>query len=187
MNQPKTGLITLRRIIIILCVLLGLAHVILLGFALQRQSAAAQLIEDSQTLEDNLGQLQQINQSQLDDLQAELDLILDEIAILEASFPELGSSFAIYQQGYNIAQESQIELLEITLIGMDILDTISGQLVKKDYSIETRGSLENCLDFIDTLEQAGLDTISLNLVDITPGDNRCSLEISTLGYPTTAD
>lgn len=187
MNRSKSGLINVRRTIITICVLLGLAHVILLGFALQRRNASAQLIEDKQALEENLGQLQQINQSQLDNLQAELNIILDEIAILEASFPELGSSFAIYQRGYDIALGSQVEVEEISLAGSQILDTVTGQLLKKDYIIETRGSLENCLTFIDTLEEAGMDTISLNLADIIPEENRCTLEISTLGYPSLKD
>jgi hypothetical protein len=173
--------------VITICVLLGVAHVILLGWTLQRQSASAQVSDDRLILEENLGQLQQINQSQLDDLQAELDTILAEIDLLEASFPELGSSFAIYQQGYDLAEDSQLELEEISLVGSDILDTISGQLVKKDYTIQTRGSLENCLAFINMLEQAGLDTISIDQVYIIPGENACFLEISTLGYPSHTD
>jgi hypothetical protein len=187
MNQPRTGLISLRRIVITICVLLGLAHVILLGWTLQRQSASTQLNEDRLILEENLGQLQQINQSQLDDLQADLDAILADIAVLEASFPELDSSYAIYEQGYDLAQNNQLTLEEINLLGSDIVDTISGQLVKKDYTLETRGSLENCLSFIDSLEQAGLDTISLDQVYIIPGENYCYLEISTLGYPSQTD
>lgn len=187
MNQAKTGVITPRRIIIILCVILGLLHVILLGWTAQRRIASKQLYEDKLLLDENLDQLQQINQEHLDDLQAELEGVLTEIAALKSSFPELDSSFAVYRQGYALAQDSQLELQEISLVSSDTLETVSGPLLKRQYNLETRGSLENCLDFIDKLEKAGLDTISLEFVSIIPDESRCSLELSTLGYPTGTD
>jgi len=187
MNQPKSRPITLRRMVIFLCVLLGLLHVILLGWAVQRRTASKQITGDRVVLEDNLDQLQQINQEQLDELQAELEEVQGEISALEAAFPDLGASFAIYQQGYALALDSQLDLQEISLASAEILDTVSGQLLKKQYNLEVSGSLENCLDYIDKLEQAGLDTINLDFISIYPAENRCSLEVSTLGYPTGTD
>jgi len=183
MNQPKPRFVTPRRIVIAICVILGLIHVILLGWTLQRRSASAQLAEARLVLEDNLDQLQQINQDQLDDLQAELEGIQAEITALEASFPELGAPFAIYRRGLDLAQGSQLALLEISLIASETLETASGLFVKKEYNIETQGSLENCLVFMDSLEKAGLDTVILKSVGIIPAESQCSLEISTLGYP----
>ena len=182
MNQPRTGLIVPRRIVIILCVILGLLHVILLGWTLQRQSASAQITDDRLVLEENLDQLQQINQDQLDELQEELDLIQAEVTTLETSFPDLGTPFAIYRRGMDLAQSSQMELLEISLINSETLETVSGLVLKNQYTIDTQGSLENCLVFIDILEKAGMDTINLEFASIIPAENRCSLEISTLGY-----
>lgn len=182
MNQPRTSLTSPRRIVIVLCVILGLLHVILLGWTLQRQSASTQLSDDRLVLEDNLDQLQQINQDQLDELQEELDMIQAEVATLETSFPDLGIPFAIYRRGMDLAQSSQMELLEISLINSETLETVSGLVVKNQYKIETQGSLENCLVFIDNLEKAGLDTISLEFASLIPAESRCSLEISTLGF-----
>ena len=183
MNQPKSRLLTPRRIVIIISVILGLVHVILFGWTLQRRSASAQLHENRLALEDNLDQLQQINQDQLDALQAELEGIQAEITALEASFPELGAPFAIYRRGLDLAQGSQLALLEISLVGSDTLETASGMIVKKEYNIETQGSLENCLEFLDSLEQAGLDTVILEFASIIPAESQCSLEITTLGNP----
>ena len=187
MNQSKSRPITLRRMVIFLCVILGLLHVILLGWTAQRKSASKQLTEDRVVLEENLDQLQQINQEQLDELRAELELVEGEISTLEASFPELGGSFAIYQQGYALALDSQLDLQEISLVGSETLDTVSGQLLRKQYILEVIGSLENCLGFIDNLEQAGLDTINMDFITINPVESQCSLEISTLGYPSGTD
>lgn len=183
MNQPKSRFITPRRIVIFICVILGLIHVTLLGWTLQRRSASTQLAEDRLVLEDNLGQLQQINQDQLDDLQGELENVQAEITALEASFPELGAPFAIYRRGLDLAQQSQLALLEISLVGSETLETASGLIVKKEYNIETQGSLENCLDLIDSLEKEGLDSVILEFASIIPAESQCSLKISTLGYP----
>ena len=187
MNQPKPRFMTPRRIVIAICVILGLIHVILLGWTLQRRSASAQLAEARLVLEDNLDQLQQINQDQLDTMQAELESVQAEVTALEVSFPELGAPFAIYRRGLELAQESQLALLKISLVGSETLETVSGLILKKEYNIETQGSLENCLDFFDSLEQAGLDTVILDSASIIPAESQCSLEITTLGYPSDMD
>ena len=187
MNQPKSSRVTPRRIVIVLCVILGLLHVILLGWTIQRRSASTQLEDDKLVLEENLDQLQQINQDQLDTLQAELDEVLEELTELEASFPELGTPFAIYRRGLDLTQESQVELQQISLVGSESLDTVSGLVLIKQYRIETLGTLENCLAFMNNLEQAGADTIILEFANIVSAERQCSLEISTLGYPSGLD
>ncbi|HDD56322.1 MAG TPA: hypothetical protein ENG59_08780 [Chloroflexi bacterium] len=183
MNHPKSRFLSARRIVIIISVILGLVHVILFGWTLQRRSASAELNESKLVLEENLDQLQRINQDQLDALRGELEDIQAEITALEASFPELGAPFAIYRRVLDLTQDSQLALLEISLVSSETLETASGLILKKDYRIETQGSLENCLDFLDNLEQAGLDTVSLKFASIIPAESLCSLEISTLGYP----
>ena len=183
MKQPKSNRISLRRIAIIFSVILGLAHVILLGWTLQRQNAASQLAGDEAVLAENLDQLQLINQAELDSLQAELEVIQTEITDLENSFPVLGAPFAIYQQGYNLALQNQLDLLELSLITTDQLETFAGLVVKEQYNIELTGSLGSCLAYLEDLEHAGADTIILDYANFLPADNRCSLEISTLGHP----
>ncbi|MFN2280522.1 MAG: hypothetical protein ACK2TZ_01580 [Anaerolineales bacterium] len=183
MNQKQSPWVTPRRIVILLCVVLGLVHAILLGWTIQRRSAAQVLGDDRLILEENLAQLQQISQEQIDDLQADLDEIQGEVAALEASFPTLGASYDLFRHGNDLAIASQVELLEISLINAGSLESISGVVLRKQYTVEALGSLENCLDFMDALEQVGLDKVILESATISPGENECSLEISTIGFP----
>lgn len=183
MKQTKPRIMTLRRIVILLCVILGLVHVILLGWTIQRNQATRLLEKDRLVLQENLDQLQEINQDQLDDLQEELASIQAEVSSLEASFPELGAPFAIFRRGLSLAENNQVELLEIYLINSESVDTMSGTIQKNQYIIETSGSLVNCLSFLDSLEREGQDTIILEYADFNPDNTQCSLEISTLGYP----
>lgn len=187
MNKKQTRLLTPRRIVILLCVILGLAHLILMGWTIQRRIAGEVLLDNKAVLEENLDQFQRINQEQINALQVELDTIQAEVAELRASFPEVGAAFDLYRRGNDMATARQVELLEITLISSESLDTVSGPVLRKQYNIEASGSLENCLAFMDTLEQVGLDTVFMEFASISPAESQCSLEISTLGYPTGLD
>jgi len=183
MNQKKNRLLTPRRIAIVLSVILGVGHVILLGWTLQRRSATAELVTSKTALEENLNQLEKINQAQLDALQEELTSVEDQIIQLEDSFPELGPAFAVYRRGLDIAQSSSVELLSIGLLSSNIQETVSGSVLTKGYSLEARGTTTQCLTFIQTLENAGAGSLAVEGVTITPEGAQCSLEISTFGTP----
>ena len=185
-NRRSFGLI-IQRIIIIGCVVLGMAHIILLGFTYQRQRAIQQLDADRAILEDNLEQLRDINQEELDTAQAELDALRAENALLQQSFPELGAPFAIYHRIKDLADQNSIQLISTDLTGMETLDTVSGVVVRKQYNIVTGGSLDSCLGLIQSIEAAGLDTVSLETIDILPEDNLCSMTVNTLGYPVSSE
>jgi Tfp pilus assembly protein PilO len=184
-NQKNNRLLTPRRIAIALSVILGVVHVILLGWTLQRRSAITELEVSKIALEENLNQLEEINQDELDALQDDLASIEDEVIQLEASFPELGSAFAIYRRVLDIAQSSSVDLLSIGLRNTDIQKTVSGSVLMKGYSLEARGTTIQCLDFIQALENAGAGSLGVEGVNIIPEDDQCSLEISTFGYPPT--
>jgi hypothetical protein len=185
MNQKKSRLLTPRRIAITLSVLLGVVHVILLGWTLQRRSAIAELTTDKIAVEENLSLLEEINRDELDALQDELTLIEGEIIQLEDSFPELGSAFPIYRRGLDIAQSSEVELLSIGLLSTNIQETTSGSVLTKEYSLAARGTTAQCLAFIQALEDAGAGSLAVDGVTITPEDAQCSLDLSTFGFPPT--
>ena len=185
-NRQSFGLI-LQRMIIIGCVILGTAHIILLGFTYQRQRAIEQLEADRVVLEDNLEQLRDINQEELDTAQAELDGLREENALLQQSFPELGAPFAIYHRIKDLADQNGIQLTSVDLTGMDSLDTVSGVVVRKQYNVFASGSLDSCLRLIQAIEAAGLDTVTMETIDILPEDNLCSMTVNTLGYPTSSE
>jgi len=182
-NQKKNRLLTPRRVAIALSVILGVVHVILLGWTLQRRSATAELSAGQTALEENLNQLEEINREEIDTLQNELAGIENEVLQLNNSFPELGSAFAIYRRGLDIAQSSSVELLSIALANSDVQETISGNVLTKQYSLEASGTTTQCLTFVQALEDAGAGSLAVNGVTITPEDVQCSLEISTFGYP----
>lgn len=182
MKVVKNRRLPLMRIAIIASVILGLVQVILIGAAYQRRTAANQLQEEKNSLEENISSLIQVNQDQVNNLQAELDQTLADIADLEASFPDLGAHFAIYHRGLDLANQSQVDLLSITRLSADNVDTYAGQVQDKQYSIEVIGGIDDCIQFIGNLEKAGRDTLSMRSVYIWPLENHCSLEISLIGF-----
>ena len=185
-NRRSFGLI-IQRIVIIGCVILGMAHIILLGFTYQRQRAVQQLDADRAVLEDNLEQLRDINQEELDTAQADLDALRAENAVLQQSFPELGAPFAIYYRIKDLADQNSIQLSNVDLTDMETLDTVSGVVVRKQYNLVTIGSVDSCLGLIQSIEAAGLDTLSLETIDISPEDDLCAMTVNTLGFPASSE
>jgi hypothetical protein len=162
-------------------------HLILLGGAFLRRSAAKTLQENRLTIEENNQWIKEKNEEQYRELKAELDLIQAEVNDLQASFPNLGAPFAIFPKGMDLAQNSQVELQSISSNGVEIQETTSGTVQTERYSIELNGSLSACLTFIRQLEQAGMETVALEYLAIYPEEELCSLEIMTVGYSQTME
>jgi len=169
---------------LILSLIVGMVNLFFLGSVLLRQNAAKQLEADKLALQENFDQLETVNQQQLDDLQADLEQINDEVRELEASFPELGAPFSVFNRGLEIAQASQADLLSISLVNTEVQETASGVLILEEYDLELLASLESCLSFIEKVEEAGLDSVVMQYVGIIPADGICSLGIKTMGFPT---
>jgi len=184
MNQKQTRTLSPLRIGIFGSVILAVLHLILLGYIYQRRSATSQLIADRMALEENYSALQGINQEQIKTLQSELNTIQAEVVELEASFPELGAPFAIYRRGIDLSQKSQVNLQNISYLGRDFQEILSGPIIAERYSIRLNGSLTACITFIKNIEEAGMDTVSLESVSIWPAEELCSLDIITIGLPT---
>ncbi len=187
MKVVKNRRLPLMRIAITASIILGVVQVILIGAAYQRQTASINLEAEKISLEENISSLIKVNQDQVDDLQAELDQILAEVSDLDASFPELGAHFAIYPRGLDLANQSQVDLLAISRLSADNIDTYAGQVIDKQYSIDVIGGAAECINFIGELENAGRDTLSMKSVYIWPEENRCSLEISLIGFSDKAE
>jgi len=170
------------RIAITGSVIAGMINLILVGAAFLRQSASQDLDTEKAALRENINSLEVINQERIDELQDELDEIRAEVEDLEAAFPELGAPFAIYQQSLAISRENQVDLLTISKQSTDILETYQGTIVEKQYAIGLAGAMEDCIRFIGDLEHAGRDTLSMKFINLMPQDNRCSIEVSLLGF-----
>ncbi len=184
MNQKQTRALSPLRIGIFGSVILAVLHLILLGYIYQRRSATDQLTADRQALDGNFTNLQEINQEQINSLQNDLDLIQAEVSELDASFPELGAPYAIYHRGLDLSQKSQVSLQSISFLGRDVQELLSGPIITDRYSIRLNGSLTACITFIKNIEEAGMDTVSMESVSIWPDEELCSLDIITIGLPT---
>ena len=183
MNNKSKRIFSPMRTAILGIVILAMLHIILLGGTYQRRAAAEKIRSDSAELDQNYAALKQINEEQVSSLQSELELIQAEVAELQSSFPELGAPFAIYHRGMDLSQSSGVELDSISHLGSDLKETASGNIQTDNYSIELTGLLESCLTFIQKLESAGMDTLTMEYVSIWPEEELCSLEIKTFGFP----
>ncbi len=183
MNKKSKRIFSPMRTAILGSVILAMLHIILIGGTYQRRAAAEKTQSDSAELDQNYAVLKQISEEQLSALHSELELIQAEVAELQSSFPELGAPFAIYHRGMDLSQSSGVGLDSISHLGSNFQETASGNIQTDNYGIELTGLLESCLTFIQKLEGAGLDTLSMEYISIWPEEELCSLEIKTVGYP----
>lgn len=186
MKRATTRRLSFLRIAIAASVIFGLINIILLGATYQQRSASQELVAQRSALEENIDSLKKINQDELDELQAELDLIRSEVADLEDSFPELGAPFAIYRRARDIALESRVNLQSLASQSTDYHETNAGLVVEKQYSIDLVGAMEDCITFIGLLEEAGRDTLTMKSVYLVPQDSTCSIDVSLIGFSTAA-
>ena len=163
--------------------ILAMLHIILLGGTYQRRAAAEKIQSDSAVLNQNYAELKQISEEQLSALQSDLELVQAEVTDLQSSFPEPGAPFAIYPRGMDLSQISGVNLNSISHLGSNLQETVAGNIQTDNYSIELTGLLESCLTFVQKLERAGMDTLTMEYVSIWPEEELCSLEIKTVGYP----
>jgi hypothetical protein len=179
----KNKLFSGIRVGLIFSLVAAILNLILLGGASLRLKAAQQLQLTRSALEENIADLEQVNQDQLDALKADLEEIQKEVVDLEASFPEPGAPFNVFRRGLELAQSSQLDLLNISLLNSESRETASGVLLFEDYGLELNGKLVDCFTFIKQIESAGLDSVVMQYAGIFPADGICSLEIKTMGYP----
>lgn len=173
------------RVGLILSLIVAAVNLILLGSGSLRQKAIKQLETDRLTLEENFSELEKVNRDQLDALQADLNDIQAEVVELEASFPELGAPFDVFNRGYELAEASQLDLISISSTNSELQETVSGELIFEEYDIELIGTLVKCLTYIEKIEAAGLDSVVMQSASVVPEEGICSLEVMTMGYPTT--
>jgi hypothetical protein len=186
MNQRQKK-ISGMRVGIIASLILATLHIILIGGTFIRRSTIQTLEADRVALEENFNQLEEVNQEQLNALKAELAEIEDEISELQASFPELGSPFALFQRALEFSETNQVELSSISRDDPELQDTSNGFVIIEEYDLELEGSLKNCIGFIEEIEKAGLDTVIMQSANFQPEDELCFLDIRTLGVINTSE
>jgi len=185
-NKPKRVFSPIRTAILGSAIL-AVLHIILLGGTYQRKAATEQIQSDIATLDQNYSAIEQISEEQLSALQSELELIQAEVDELQSSFPELGAPFAIYHRAMDLSQNSGVDLTEISHLGSELQETADGNIKTVTYNIELTGPLDSCLTFVQNLEEAGINTVIMEDLNIWPEEKNCSLEIKTVGYTQNQD
>jgi hypothetical protein len=182
MKTTFYSLNTPTRIAIFGSLVFAVLNLIFLGATYQRRTAAESLQKNIRAMEDNLIILKQIDEDRLDSLRTELEQAQKRVTELENSFPDLGAPFAIYPQGKNLATQSQMELIGISLLNIDRKESPSGPVQVKEYFLELKGNMANCLMFLDRLEEAGQQTLSIENISISAQEETCELEVQAVGF-----
>ena len=160
-----------------LSVLLGLTDAAFLAIALFSRHNAAILATEVETLRESLAQLRQVEREGLEGLEQEALAAESRLAEVKASFPVLGDPFDLYRQGFALATESGVNIKSITTGSSAVEETPVGLLSKTTYLVSASGDFPNCLDLMDRLETAGLQTLALQELFIGPGDRACDFEV----------
>lgn len=182
MKKMLKSLATPTRIAILGSLVFAALHGIFLGAIYQRRSAKETLQEDKRTMVENLSVLKQIDEEKLSSLQSELESAQEEVESLQNSFPELGAPFAMYPQGKVLATRSQVELVSISLLSVDLKESPSGPIQMNRYFLELEGNLSKCIKFLDQLEEAGQQTLSAQNISISPEEESCEFEVQAVGF-----
>lgn len=157
--------------------------IILIGAAYQRNTAASTIQEDIESIQANFSQQKQADLAQIADLEEELAQAQSELEELEKTFPELGESYALYQQAQELAFRNQVTLLGISRMGSETLDTEQGLYQSTSYAVQLRGDTKTCLAYIQSLENSSLQSVSPDDISISPLNGQCGFTARVFGFP----
>lgn len=181
MRRFLQSITTPTRVAIAGSLIVAVINLVFLGATFQRRNAVATLRENIASLEENIQVLQEVDQERVQTLQEELDAAKEDLEQLRNAFPELGAPFAMYDQGMTIATQNQLTLNNIALQSEEKIESPTGPLQAKTFSLNLEGTLGQCIRFIRDVEQAGQQTLVIENISISPGNNSCSLDIRAFG------
>lgn len=154
------------RLAVALTVLLAIGNLVLLSSAYSRRQAMEALaieVEDSQA---SLALLRQVEQEGLQELEDQASAAESELEELKASFPTLGDAFDMYRRTFALAQDSAVEITSIETGSSSIEQTPVGYLSKTAYTLTGLGGYADCIDLMERLETAGLQTLALDQLQL---------------------
>jgi hypothetical protein len=173
--------LTLPRAALFGSVLVAIIHIVMLGQALAWEQTIEIMVVQVQTLLSNAAGLQRIQDGQLDLLKEDVEQANLEVEALESSFPVPGAPFALYDRGFVMAAQNEVKIISISRHGRELLETAFGTVDSSNFGINAEANLENCLEFINRLELAGINTIAVNNIVIEPENLICDFDVQTLG------
>lgn len=156
------------RVALAVGLLLAVANAALLANALARQSSTEDLTVQVENLQFSLEQLRLVDQEGLQSLQAEAEAAEAQLADLKAAFPTLGNRFDLYRQAFALASRSNVEVTSVETGSTTLHETPAGYLSTTSYAVKGLGSYSECLDLMERLEGAGLETLALDQLFMDP-------------------
>lgn len=173
--------LTANRIALIGSVLAAALHIVLLGQVFRTEQSIAVMRDQVDTLLTNIAGLRQIEDGQLEGLKEELAEARDEVKTLEAAFPVPGAPFALYDRAFAMAAQNNILIISISRLDRELLDSAFGMVDSSHFSVNAEATLEDCMEFIDRLEKAGINTLAVDNIVIEPENLICDFDVQTLG------
>jgi hypothetical protein len=181
MKRQTRRKITPLLFLTILSGILVLANLTIVGLEYlleQRTFELDYLIDD---LEENLEQLKQIDAERLSNLREEATSVEEKLQLLERSFPELGAPIELYAISFELADESQIKIQSIAKVEETLEETAFGLVTSGQYSLELEGGIDSCILLIKRLERAGMDTLSIENIQLNQELQTCRFDVLTMG------
>ena len=165
------------RLALTLAVLLGMVNTLLIATALFSDRSANRLAYEVVELKNSLAQLRQVEQEGLQDLEQEALASEAELETLKGSFPQLGESFDLYRRGFALAEANLVDILGIETGSSSFEETPVGMLEITTYRVDASAPLANCIGLLGALEMAGLETLALDQLFLSPADETCNFEV----------
>lgn len=184
MNPTGThrGGISARTLALVLDVIVLAVVAALLAGGVARTLGARSIDNQVGSLSGNLSQLIQIRQDNLDQLSAQLESAQSELAQVEAETPQLGTPYQLYERGFALGPENQVEVASIAFGGEETQSTALGSLGLNTYSISLWGDIPSCVNYVSQLEAEGAPYLATERVMMQIGDpGNCSFNTVVLG------
>lgn len=165
------------RLALTLAVLLGMVNTLLVATALFSDRSANRLAFEAVELKNTLAQLRQVEQEGLQGLEQEALAAETELETLKGSFPELGEPFDLYRQGFALAEANLVDIHGIETGSSILEETPVGMLEITTYRVDASAPLANCIGLLGAVEMAGLETLALDQLFLSPADETCDFEV----------
>lgn len=173
--------ITPQRIVLYTILILAALLGMMTGIILQRRNTSEILLEDQQTLLENLSTRENIDQEQLTALNEELSSIQGQISDYQGRLDLLETSYPVFSQAKVLSTIHDVEIVVVLREGTSTQETPGKTLEIQNFNLEFLGSLQNCLNFLSGLEEDSRASIYLSQATLNPLENSCNLQIQTVG------
>jgi hypothetical protein len=170
-----------RLMAVYLSLALIAVHVILLLGGYLRQSAAARTAEQLQQLQDNMQELNAGEQAELARLEASRDQVRQQVEDLQAKVPDPSQPFPVYARTLDLVDEDIANLIQIERMESDNIQSPAGPVLSESHRLTIALDLNECLQLLGDLEQAGGAGLNLDDININAGEPTCAATINTIG------